>query len=544
MNAHIGKALTWDALYQVLDNWVFRILAAMTLIPILITFMIGFREDEIVLLFGLKSWGYEELLNFFGQGIGGASSIIDHQGFLIEVFLGIVFQYLAGALGLLFCIAATAFFVPRMLEKGAAEVLFHKPVSRWTLWLSRYFAGLLFIGLVSAIMVGGMYLGLLLVSGYHDPGILLASLSLTYLFGLIYSFSMLVGVVTRSSVAAILLTTLFFFFNGCIHAIWMAKEMGWNQDLEVEKPPTPTEPSAAGTAPETQSGAPADDGGAPRFTLEEKTEDTEEEDSTLGRLLIVTLDTLHYVLPKTGDSDIIATKLRRRIDPPLYRDHDSHVAVYDRPKGMEQVEPAALALDPTLRERLGEARLAFAVDDPELPQAKVVFWRRTAAESESKIASRTRIRRETTSQAAGAWEELLAQRAGVRDVARDPLRFGSNAKGVQASGTSVRWTEETADGVRSRTAIFFKGTDTEWIYTLWIDTPGEVSDEAYERLFQRIDRSLGVDANPMNEASWYESKLGLRSPLRYNVLFSVGSSLAFAALMLFIGWLKLRRIEF
>ena len=36
----------------------------------------------------------------------------------------------------MFCIAATAFFVPRMLEKGAADTLFTKPLSRVVLLLS------------------------------------------------------------------------------------------------------------------------------------------------------------------------------------------------------------------------------------------------------------------------------------------------------------------------------------------------------------------------------------------------------------------------
>ena len=91
-----------------------------------------------------------------------------------------------------------------MIEKGAADVLFHKPLGRLTFYLSRYFAGLFFVGLLATLMAVGMYAGFLLVSGYHDPGILLAAPLLTYLFGLIYAVAMWVGVVTRSTVAAML----------------------------------------------------------------------------------------------------------------------------------------------------------------------------------------------------------------------------------------------------------------------------------------------------------------------------------------------------
>ena len=206
------RALGWDALFQVLDNWVFRILAVLALVPILASFLLGFREDEVVFLFGLRRWDYDGLLRTFGGMAGGLE---DAQGHVIQAFVQLIFAQLVGTFGVLFCIAATAFFVPRMIEKGAADVLFHKPIGRLALYLSRYCAGLLFVGLLSVVLVVGTYLGILLVSGYNDPGILFGALSLTYLFGLVYSVCMLIGTVTRSTVASILLSVLFFAVNGC-----------------------------------------------------------------------------------------------------------------------------------------------------------------------------------------------------------------------------------------------------------------------------------------------------------------------------------------
>ena len=49
MNGPQLRALVADAIYQVLDNWVFRILACLTILPILLTFLIGFRDDKISL---------------------------------------------------------------------------------------------------------------------------------------------------------------------------------------------------------------------------------------------------------------------------------------------------------------------------------------------------------------------------------------------------------------------------------------------------------------------------------------------------------------
>ncbi len=222
MNTIQAQALVKDSIYQILDNWVFRILAVLALIPILFTFLVGFHEDEIVLLFGLKRWSYGGLLSAFdmgGQGLGQ-----DMRGMAIEALLQIILDFLAGSIGLILCIAATAFFVPRMIEKGAADVLFHKPLSRLTLFLSRYVGGLLFVLLLVTFTGVGIYLGLLLVSNHNDPAILYAILGVTYTFGIVHSVSMLVAVVTRSTVASILLSILFFFGNGCIHNIWVFKE--------------------------------------------------------------------------------------------------------------------------------------------------------------------------------------------------------------------------------------------------------------------------------------------------------------------------------
>ena len=77
-----------------------------------------------------------------------------------------------------------------------------------------------------------------------------------------------------------------------------------------------------------------------------------------------------------------------------------------------------------------------------------------------------------------------------------------------------------------------------------MDDKGALGEEKMNEFLARIDRSMGLDANPLSEESWYSKQLGLTAPLRYNILFSVGSSLAFAGALLAFGWLKLRKIDF
>lgn len=520
MNRNSLRALAADAFQEVLDNWVFRILAVLTLVPILFTFLVGLRADEVVLLFGLKSWSYAELFSAFG--VGALPS--DPQGRVIEVVLSLCFEFLAGSLGMLLAISATAFFVPRMLEKGTAELYFHKPVSRAWLLASRYFAGLVFIALVASCLVLGMYLGLLFVSGHGDSGILVAAPQLVYSFALIHSFSVLCGVVTRSTVAAILLASLFFLSNGCIHMGWIAWEQsshGPRLTLEAER--------------QREEGA---DGSRPSAGAEERERDADEPPQTL-RVLRTVLDTLHFVLPKTTDADFFARKLRRALDRPAYRDDDSLVTVFRLEQGLEPLDEAALAgLDPgaELRAALGAARFAARSEEGVLHS----LWRREAKTSTTRVGERVRVRDELSSRAAEDLEALLVA-AGAAGLERESGRFGSEAGGRELSGASLRWRDPAG---APRQARVFRGSSNEWMYTLLIEAPQPLAAEggSFDEAAAALLDQLGLDMAAIEE--WYPSQLGFTAPLRFNILFSLGSSLAFAAAMLLLALWRLRRIAF
>ncbi|QDU69289.1 ABC transporter permease [Engelhardtia mirabilis] len=279
--SNVARALLADAVAQVLDNKVFRILAVLSALIVALTFAIGFREDSIWLLGGLREYFYEDLFSFFGatMPVGGTTQQEAVISFLQKLFV----DYLAGYVGILFCIGATAFFVPAMLEKGFADTLFSKPVSRWSLLLSRYLAALLFIAFLSAFLVGGMHLGLSISSGYSDPSFLWSAITLVYLFALISSFSVLFGTFTRSTVAALLLTFAAYGVTTGVHNAWipiqMGRELGAFDELEKSRE-------------EGRSNEVAD---------------------TFIDGLIATAETLHYILPKTVDAKYITADLRDQV---------------------------------------------------------------------------------------------------------------------------------------------------------------------------------------------------------------------------------------
>ena len=68
MNANIFQALFQDSLQQVLDNRVFRLLVILTICMVAPTFLIGFHQDHISLLW-YWDYGYNEITATLGVPI-------------------------------------------------------------------------------------------------------------------------------------------------------------------------------------------------------------------------------------------------------------------------------------------------------------------------------------------------------------------------------------------------------------------------------------------------------------------------------------------
>jgi len=513
MKRSVVTALTLDALHQVLDNWVFRILTGLTLVPILLTFLIGAREEGVVLLFGLKTWAYADL-----PAVGPLlATTADPQGVVIANLLQLFFDQAAGNLGTLLAIVATSFFVPRLLEKGAADLYFHKPVSRSALYLSRFLAGLLFIALSSGVLALGVFLGLATASRHVDPGVLLACPTLVYVFALVFPFTMLVGVVTRSTVASILLSAMFFLFNGCIQQAWISLE-------QLEHGPN--------VAALVGRGASEDEDGK---------EQPEEEgargvrDSAFGRALLATLDGARIVLPKTSDADHFARKLRTSLSPPFFRDEAEHVIVTRLSGGLVARTAPTTPPPAELAARLGTLRLAVQSDEPGAPETEFTLWSRPVERSTSTVNGRERERVETLSRAGEALEDALAALGAT--PTRQKSRLPSDLDAAR-----VDWSATDPAAPARLTSWCFKGSEGELLFTLLVRVPGQPDEATVEQQTQRFTRYLALDRTAIDD--WYPAQLGFTAPWRTNVFFSVGSSLAFVALMLSVGCWRLRRIAF
>lgn len=107
---------------------------------------------------------------------------------------------------ILIAVVLTAFFVPNMLRKGTVDMLLVKPIHRTVLLLYKYVGGLTFVFLNALVAVGGVYVVIGLRTGVWAPGMLALIPGITAYFAVLYSVSVLFGVLTRSPIVPILIT--------------------------------------------------------------------------------------------------------------------------------------------------------------------------------------------------------------------------------------------------------------------------------------------------------------------------------------------------
>ena len=114
-------------------------------------------------------------------------------------------------LGLFLSIFSTSSFIPNMLEKGNIDLLLSKPVSRSQIIWGKFLGGTLVVFINIAYLVIGIWLLIGLKFGNWEPDLLYTILTITFTFSVLYSLIILIGIATRSSLLAMMMTYLIFF---------------------------------------------------------------------------------------------------------------------------------------------------------------------------------------------------------------------------------------------------------------------------------------------------------------------------------------------
>ncbi len=157
---------------------------------------------------GLNPAGFEILwwkipsLFFNSDNISAADF---YKTVFLNYGIGIWLTWIATILALI----STASLFPDFLATGAVDLYLSKPLGRLRLFLTKYFCGLLFVALQIACFCAASFLVIGIRGGAWEPGIFLAVPIVVLFFSYLYCFCVLVGVWSRSTISAILLTLLF-----------------------------------------------------------------------------------------------------------------------------------------------------------------------------------------------------------------------------------------------------------------------------------------------------------------------------------------------
>jgi ABC-type transport system involved in multi-copper enzyme maturation permease subunit len=129
----------------------------------------------------------------------------------------------AGTVGVLLTLVWTAGFVPAMLDPSAASVLLAKPVSRRQLLFGKFFGVLIFVGFQVVLFVALTWLALGVRTNIWSMTYWWCVPLLLLQFATFYSFSVLLAVITRGTVACVFGSVLFWLMAwginyGCVMA--------------------------------------------------------------------------------------------------------------------------------------------------------------------------------------------------------------------------------------------------------------------------------------------------------------------------------------
>ena len=129
--------------------------------------------------------------------------------FGIEIWLSLAATILA--------IISTASLFPDFISGGSIDLYLSKPIGRLRLFLTKYASGILFVALQVTIFCVASFLVIGIRGGAWEPRILLGIPIVVCFFSYLFAVSTLFGVLTRSTVGAVLLTVLVWFLIFVVH---------------------------------------------------------------------------------------------------------------------------------------------------------------------------------------------------------------------------------------------------------------------------------------------------------------------------------------
>lgn len=176
-----------------------------------ITMLLSGLVVGVFAAFGLNDKGISFLWWSFDTPLLSAKTI-EPRKFYIFAFANLGIPIWLTWAAMILALISTSSIFPDFIAGGAIELTLSKPISRMRLFLVKYVLGLLFV----VLQVGVFTLACFLVIGVRgeswEPSLFLAVPIVTLVFSYLFGVCVLVGMMTRSTIAALLATLLFWLF--------------------------------------------------------------------------------------------------------------------------------------------------------------------------------------------------------------------------------------------------------------------------------------------------------------------------------------------
>jgi len=179
----------------------FRVVMGLNILVIVAYASMGFPDTGFTLFYGL----FEEESEYINT----------HSPLAKTLYLGIysafiVNIWLAWAASILALISTSSIF-PKFLSEGSVELVLSRPIRRTTVFAIKYVSGLIFVMLQVTVFTVGAFFAAGWRIDVWDPAIFLAIPLLTLFYSYLFCVNVFVGVLTRSTLVALLATLLFWF---------------------------------------------------------------------------------------------------------------------------------------------------------------------------------------------------------------------------------------------------------------------------------------------------------------------------------------------
>ena len=189
-------AMLIDTWRELTSRFLFWIVLAISAFIVLLLTSVGFDETGISLWWGLSHSEHELLRR------GTRNLDVVYRAFFSDVLVGFWLTYAATFLGLI----STASVFPDFLSGGGVDMLLAKPRRRPTIFIAKFVASLLFAAVPVTLVCLGVLLSMRTALGVWEFEILYALPYVLLFYSSLFAVCVLVGTVTRSALASLLLT--------------------------------------------------------------------------------------------------------------------------------------------------------------------------------------------------------------------------------------------------------------------------------------------------------------------------------------------------